>query len=76
MRGDKQHKSDKEHLADREWLTVTEAAAYLGVSRNTLYEAIPQGTVPGALRISPRRITINKQALIDASRAGTGSREV
>jgi excisionase family DNA binding protein len=61
--------------ADQEWLTPTEAAAYLRVSRNTLYEAIKLGQVPGVLRIG-RRITINKQALIDASTAGTGSREV
>lgn len=74
MSGDR-HSLDINLLADKEWLSPTEAAIWLGVSRNTLYEAIAQGTVPGVVRISPRRYVINKQKLIDASTDGTGSRE-
>ena len=75
MSGDAEHRSEKEQLDSRDWLSPTEAAIWLGVSRNTLYEAIAQGTVPGVVRISPRRYVINKQALIDAATAGNGSKE-
>lgn len=45
----------------RRTLTVAEAAACLGVSRNTAYEAIRRGTVP-SIRLG-RRILIPTQAL-------------
>jgi excisionase family DNA binding protein len=69
-----QHQTSDGSLS-KDFLSPQEASNFLGVSVNTLYEAIKQGTVPGVLRIG-RRITINKQALIDASTAGVGSREV
>lgn len=45
----------------RRTLTVAEAAACLGVSRNTAYDAIRRGTVP-SIRLG-RRILIPSQAL-------------
>ena len=45
----------------RRTLTVAEAAACLGVSRNTAYEAMRKGTVP-SIRLG-RRILIPAQAL-------------
>jgi len=51
---------------EREFLSVDEAATLLGVSRNTLYEAVKQDQVPGALHIR-KRIVIRRQALIDAA---------
>ena len=75
MKGNQQErKCSKEDFADLEWLSPAEAAVWLGISRNALYEAIKKEQVPGVLRIG-RRILINKQALIDASTAGNGSRE-
>jgi len=32
--------------SDRDWLTVVEAATYLGVSENTIREAVRRGTIP------------------------------
>ena len=46
------------------FLTVEEAARLLKASRNTLYEAIKQGALPGVIHVG-RRITINLQLLID-----------
>ena len=46
---------------NRRTLTVAEAAACLGVSRNTTYEAIRRGTLP-AIRVG-RRILVPIHAL-------------
>ena len=45
----------------RRTLTVAEAAACLGISRNTAYDAVRRGTVP-SIRVG-RRILIPAQAL-------------
>lgn len=45
----------------RRTLTVSEAAACLGVSRNTAYEAVRRGTIP-SIRIG-RRILVPIHAL-------------
>lgn len=45
----------------RRTLTVAEAAACLGISRNTAYDAVRRGTVP-SIRVG-RRILIPTQAL-------------
>lgn len=45
----------------RKTLTVTEAAACLGVSRGTAYQAVREGTIP-AIRVG-RRIVVPIHAL-------------
>lgn len=45
----------------RKTLTVTEAAACLGISRNTAYQAVREGTVP-SIRVG-RRILVPVHAL-------------
>lgn len=45
----------------RKTLTVNEAAVYLGISRNTAYQAVREGTIP-AIRLG-RRIVIPVHAL-------------
>ncbi|MCE5255002.1 MAG: helix-turn-helix domain-containing protein [Actinomycetia bacterium] len=70
MDGDLKKKEEPRNPDGKERLSPTEAARYLGVSRNTLYEAIKRHEVPGVWRMG-RCILIYKQALIDAA---TGSR--
>jgi excisionase family DNA binding protein len=41
---------------------VPEAAGLLGVSRNTMYEALRRGHAPGAIRIG-RRLLVSKAVL-------------
>jgi len=43
-------------------MKVEEAAAILGIGRQTAYDLAAQGKLPGALRLG-RRIVVSKQAL-------------
>lgn len=45
----------------RKTMTVTEAATWLGLSRNTAYQAVREGVIP-SIRVG-RRILIPTQAL-------------
>jgi excisionase family DNA binding protein len=49
---------------DKEIMNVKEAAIYLGISSNTLYEAIKQGQMRGVLRVRGR-ILINRQKFLE-----------
>jgi excisionase family DNA binding protein len=59
-------------MSDLEVLTVDEAAALLRVNRNTLYEAIKLGQVPGVARIG-KTIRLSRAALIDWFRVSPGT---
>lgn len=43
-------------------ITVAEAAKLLGIGRQTAYDLVSQGKLPGALRLG-RRIVVSKRAL-------------
>ena len=43
-------------------VSVTEAANMLGIGRQTAYDLVAQGKLPGALRLG-RRIVVSKKAL-------------
>ena len=45
-------------------ITVPEAAALLGISRNGAYELPARGALPGARRLG-RRIVVSRQAVAD-----------
>ena len=51
--------------SDEEFITVKAFSRATGVSRNTIYEAIKQGQLPGVLRIG-RRIVIHRKTLEEA----------
>ena len=55
-------------VTDRQTLTVEEAAALLGIGRNTAYQAIVRGELP-VIRIG-RRLLISKAALEGLLAAG------
>jgi len=57
-------------VEQRQTMTIEEAAAALGISRGTAYQAAREGRLP-VIRISPRRLVVPKSAL-DALLAGTG----
>ncbi|MBI3927366.1 MAG: helix-turn-helix domain-containing protein [Armatimonadetes bacterium] len=46
---------------DRKTISVTEAAVFLGVSRNTAYQAVRQGSIP-SIRVG-RRVLVPVHAL-------------
>ena len=46
----------------RATVTVSEAAEILGVGRASCYEGVRSGRIP-AIRVSPRRIVIPREAL-------------
>ncbi len=46
----------------RETLTISEAAAALGISRTTAYQSARDGRLP-VIRVSPRRLVVPKDAL-------------
>lgn len=50
--------------SEPEFLTVDEAAVLLRVNRNSLYQAIERGEVPGVRRIG-RLIRIRRAALLE-----------
>lgn len=52
---DDRTQNEAELNVDHDVLTVAEAAALLRVGRNTLYESIKAGAVPGVRRIGARR---------------------
>ena len=52
-----------------EYLTLTEAARLLGVSRWTLYRRIDEGVLTVYLSPSNRRVRLVKRAEVDALRA-------
>ena len=55
---------------DPDWMTVEEAAAHLGVSKDLIYKEIRGGRFP-ALTIGDRRL-VSKKALVEAAvRAGS-----
>lgn len=57
-------------MEQRQTLTIEEAAAALGVSRGTAYQAAREGRLP-VIRISPRRLVVPRHAL-EAMLTGTG----
>ena len=55
-------------------MKVEEAARMLGIGRQTAYDLVAQGKLPGALRLG-RRIVVSKKALerfLESPDAGTG----
>lgn len=51
-------------LRSRATVTVPEAAALLGVSRETAYRWAREGTLPGVLRLGPTLVRIRTAELI------------
>ena len=45
-------------------LTVSEAAKLLGIGRQTAYDLVAQGELPGAIRLG-RRIVVSRKVLED-----------
>ena len=52
-----------------DYLTLTEAARLLGVSRWTLYRRIDEGALPVYQSLSNRRVRLVKRADVDALRS-------
>ena len=52
----------KKNVSDQATMTVTDAANLLGIGRQTAYDLVAQGKLPGALRLG-RRIVVSKKAL-------------
>jgi len=50
--------------APGEWMSVDEFAAWAGLDRKTVYEAVRRNAVPGVLRLTPRRIRISRTVLL------------
>ena len=44
-------------------LTVKEAAAMLGISRNLAYELARRGELPGVIKLGEKRLVVSRQAL-------------
>ena len=63
-------KKDKLALTSSEFLTVDEACELLRIGRNTLYEAIRDGSFPGVLRIG-RLIRIRRSDLVPSDGENT-----
>jgi excisionase family DNA binding protein len=52
-----------DNLKDKEVFTVSDAAVYLSVSRNTIYNWMKQGIIKGT-RISPKKVLIYKKDIL------------
>ena len=49
--------------SERLTLTVKEAAAMLGISRNLAYELARCGELPGLIRLGQKRVVVSKLAI-------------
>lgn len=56
-------------VVDAEYLTVKEAAALLSVCKDTIYAAVRDGLIPGAIRIKGS-IRLRRTELLNWSRSG------
>lgn len=61
--------SDGEPAVDAEYLTVKEAAALLNVCKDTIYAAVREGLIPGAVRVKGS-IRLRRTELLNWSRSG------
>lgn len=55
--------------ADAEYLTVKEAAALLNVHADTIYRAVKEGSIPGAIKVKGS-IRLRRTELLNWSRSG------
>lgn len=44
-------------------LSVAEAAAILGISRNLAYELARRGELPGVIKLGQKRLVVSRQAI-------------
>ena len=61
---------------ERLTLTIAEAAAMLGISRNLAYELARRGELPGTIKLGQKRIVVSRIAierLLQGQREGDGS---
>jgi len=56
-------------------LSIPEAAAALGISKNLAYELARQGKLPGCLKIGQRRLVVSKSQLEAYLRGGNGGHQ-
>lgn len=57
-------------MENRLTLSVEEAAAMLGISRNLGYKLARQGKLPGAISIGDKRLVVSKAAIEKLLEAG------
>ena len=50
-------------VTERLTLTIAEAAAMLGISRNLAYELARRGELPGVIKLGQRRLVVSKLAI-------------
>ncbi len=50
-------------INERWTLTITEAAAILGISRNLAYELAKRGELPGVIKLGQKRLVVSRQAI-------------
>ncbi len=48
---------------ERLTLSITEAAAMLGISRNLAYELARRGDLPGSIKLGQKRIVVSRIAI-------------
>ena len=48
---------------ERKTMTIEECAEALGICRATAYSLARQGSLPGCIRLGPRRLVVSKVAL-------------
>ncbi len=60
--------SDGEPAVDAEYLTVKEAAALLSVHADTIYRAVKEGSIPGAIKVKGS-IRLRRVELLNWSRS-------
>jgi excisionase family DNA binding protein len=53
----------KGNNSERATLTVKEAAAMLGISKNTAYMLARRGELPGVIRLGDKRLVVSKVQL-------------
>ena len=56
--------------SDRLTLSVKEAAAVLGISKNLAYDLARRGKLPGAIKLGEKRIVVSRVQLENLLRGG------
>ena len=50
-------------VTERLTLTIAEAAAMLGISRNLAYELARRGELPGIIKLGQKRLVVSRRAI-------------
>ena len=59
--------------SERLTLSIKEAAAILGISRNLAYELAKRGELPGAIKLGQKRIVVSRVQLENLLRGGANA---